>query len=47
VSGTLTVIAALIAIAETIRSVRRYLRDPAPAVAPAVSASGGPAPAGS
>jgi cardiolipin synthase len=45
-SGTLTAIAALIATVETLRAVRRYLRDPAPAVAPAVSASGGPAPAG-
>jgi CDP-diacylglycerol--glycerol-3-phosphate 3-phosphatidyltransferase len=44
VGGTLTMIAALIAITETLRSVRRFLKTPAPAVAArAVSASGGPA----
>ena len=44
VGGTLTMIAALIAITETLRSIRRFVRAPAPqAVAPAVSASSGTA----
>jgi CDP-diacylglycerol--glycerol-3-phosphate 3-phosphatidyltransferase len=46
VAGTLTMIAALIAVTETLRSIRRYVRASAPAVGAAVSASGGPATAG-